>query len=374
MQGAHAGHIFVEAERALAVEGVGERGVGQGFAHAGFGGGIELRERDAIGLRRICREGFDGAGIGHDGDARALGARHAREVSGGLHHVLQRIDAHDAHIPREGVEDLRGARQRARMGEGRLARLLRAARLHGHDGLAITPRFFGGGEKGRAIGDRFDVAGDDTQIGIISEMVDVIGEGEARLVAAGHEIGERQARIGNAAREGLPEHAALGDGGHGARRQRRQLLVGEGAEFRAPDRKAHAIGTGGGDGMAVQDFLEAQGPGATIGIAAFAKARRIDGGAAHAKPATKLQNFKRLLLRHKEREMVGRLGQIGDGGIAALAPDLVAIGVHRIDPALVAEALQVIPDARRPVAVGGADEDDIARRHQGANVGGKAHR
>ena len=68
------------------------------------------------------------------------------------------------------------------------------------------------------------------------------------------------------------------------------------------------------------------------------------------------------------REVVRLVGQIGERGIALRPPHLRTVRIDRVNPALEAEALQVLPDARRPVAVRRADERDIARSKEGGEV------
>ena len=231
MQRLHAPDIFFGSQRALRVERVGGVGVGECFAQPHGRLGCEGRERDAEAPAGVYHQRLERARIGHDADIAAARPLHAIEIDGGLDHVFERVDADDS---------------RRRSANASNTSVLpasdpvwaNAALRASSDPPALTTtmllplrRAFGGGEKAPArIDDGFDVAGDDAQIGIVGEIIDVVREGEPGLVAAGNQIGEGQSRIDETAAERLRQHSALGQRGDTARHQGLDLLIGKGAE------------------------------------------------------------------------------------------------------------------------------------------------
>ena len=213
VQRLHTPDVFFGSQRALRIEGVGGVRVGERFAQARGRLGCEGRELDAETPGGFRHQRFERARIGHDADTAAARPPHAGKIGGGFDHVFERVDAHDSHVAREGIEHIGAAGERPGVGECRLARFLGSARLDDDEALAIAARLVGSGEKSARIDDGFDVAGDDAQIGIVGEIIDIVRECEPDLVAAGNQIGERQSRIDEAAAERLRQHAALGQGG-----------------------------------------------------------------------------------------------------------------------------------------------------------------
>ena len=171
---------------------------------------------------------------------------------------------------------------------------------------ARAPR---GIEEVRGIGYALDVAEDDAQLRHGGEVVDEIGNPAAELAAAGGEVGGLQSEIVDGAVDDGGHRAALHGDGDRARHRLLQRLVGHGGEIRRAAGDAHAGRADHRDAGARDRFAQQRAALAAVGIAAFAEARGIDGGAARAGGAAVFQNFDGGFGRGEDREMVGRFRQ-----------------------------------------------------------------
>ena len=145
-----------------------------------------------------------------------------------------------------------------------------------------------------------------------------------------------------------------------------QGLVGHGGEFRRAAGDAHAVRADHGDAGAAMASRSCSPSSAAFRVAAFAEACGIDGGAARAGGGAVAQDPQRGFRGREDREMVGRLGQGVDVGVAGRAPDLLPVRIDGKDAARQTEALEIVLHALRPVTgtVGGADQNHVVRVEQ----------
>ncbi len=131
----------------------------------------------------------------------------------------------------------------------------------------------------------------------------------------------------------------------------------------------HAVGAGDGEPGLGDDRRERTAAREPVGILRLAEARGEHGGATRPGRGTGAQRVGDARGRNEHDEMIGRLRQVAQIGIAAHAPDLGPPGIERIDRAGKAAALQVAPHALGPASrpVAGADDDDVLRCRERAD-------
>src|SRR2546427_11477372 len=104
------------------------------------------------------------------------------------------------------------------------------------------------------------------------------------------------------------------------------------------------------------------------GVAALTETSCEQACAAGAQVASGLDRFNGLLGRQKNREMVGRLRQSRQCGIAPLLPEFRSIRINEINFARITEPRKISVHTYRPVTVGSAHEHNIARRKQRLDI------
>ena len=127
----------------------------------GFGG--RLGQFAAAADEHVGGEHAGAAGIGEDGQARALRAGLFGEHFGHVEQFGDGLDAQHADAPEGGLENFIAAGERAGMGGGGFGGGFGAADFDDNDGLGEGD-FAGGGEEGAGIADRFHV--DDDALGV----------------------------------------------------------------------------------------------------------------------------------------------------------------------------------------------------------------
>ncbi len=341
------------------------------------GGGIEqettqrARERDGAepGVPGALSHSLPGkrgrVRVGaHAGEGSERGRM--QDVFDGLHHIV-----HGAHPQHAGgacdrIEGFHGAGKRPGMGERGGAAFRRSAELHQHNGLAGRARHAAGRHEGLGVLHRFQVGDDHPDVVVHGVVADVVGAGEAGLVAGGdHRAGIDAAPLERALdRHG--ETAGLADDRDRPVDQPLQAIVRHGHEAGAGVQIAETIGAGDREPGLRDRRLEPGRQRAGTWIEGFAEAGGEHGGAACAGPARLDQRIGHESRRDDHHHVVGGLRQLGVGAIAARVPDLVAARIERIDRARKLVAVDVAPHPLRPVArrVAGAQDHHVARIEQ----------
>ena len=226
-------------------------------------------------------------------------------------------------------------------------------------GLPAASALPAGGHEGRRPPDAFDEQRDDAGLRVFDEVIDVVGEIEAHLVAAGDHVVEVHPAMRAHAGDVLHGAAGLGH-----ERDRAGLLLaklGIGiAEILLPHRiDAHAVGPADQQAGSVDQRLERRAACDDLGIVAFADLACIDGGALEPGGDAGFEDALHAGGRNDHEGMRRCLRQRGEVGIAFDAPHFAAARVHRIDFAREAVVAQVAIDLSRPFrALGGADDGD----------------
>ena len=159
-----------------------------------------------------------------------------------LDRIVEQLDADDAKLARDRVERFGAAGERAGVRQGRRLARLRPAELMDDDRLSHALRQPARGLELREIDNRLDVAEDDLRLQLAGEEGDVIGDGEARLVAAGDEIARAVPALVED-RMGEDHHAAaLPHHRDGTGRDPRAARVAQGDEAAFAGEIAHAVG------------------------------------------------------------------------------------------------------------------------------------
>ncbi len=166
-------------------------------------------------------------------------------------------------------------------------------------------------EESGAVANGFDIAGNHPDIVVFGEMREIVGEGQADLIAAGDEIGNRGAAALNATAQRLHEHAALRDDSDRAAGDDVELLIGNRRELRPAHGEAHTIGSDRGDSRTAEGIFEPVRPSDALMISAFAKASGKKTGAARAQRRCCFDRSDRLLGGEENSEMIGLFRQRG---------------------------------------------------------------
>ena len=164
-----------------------------------------------------------------------------------LHRVVERVGADDARFSGDRVEGGDRARQRPRMRQRGLAAFLRLPELDRDDRLARGARVLAGGDELLDVGDGLDIDENDLQRVVAGEIGDVVGDAQARLVAAGDEVARAHAAFLERLIDEDHHAAALADERHLARRHVLRTILGQRHEPRGLADVAHAVGAGHAD-------------------------------------------------------------------------------------------------------------------------------
>ena len=333
--------------------------------------GCERHKRQTVGRGLVQQHAAQAAGESHGAQAVTLGQAGVQQVLRHLHHVIEGGDANGAHVTGNGIEGGDRTRQPARMGQGGRPAVVGRPELDHDHRLSGVLRRGTGGQKPLRLAHRLQIGDDDPGLRIGREILDIVGGLESGLVAAGDDVTHVHAALFEGALERHHQPAGLSDDGDGAGFGGLRPVVGHGDELGAAVEVAETVGAGNGD----SHFRDGGGelPAALDGnrIRHLAEAGRNHRGATRPRGRSFAQYRLHERRRHEHRQMVGRLGQFGEGPVAPSAPDLLTPRVQRIDRAAIAVAVEIAPAALRPVPrpVGGADDDHVARVEQGLHVG-----
>jgi hypothetical protein len=327
-------------------------------------GGRKRRKFEAVALRRVEEEAAIGARE-RDRAQPAAGRRTGmHQQFGDLDCVVERVGANDADLPRDRVEGLDAAGERAGMGHGGAAPGFRLAELDRDDRLAGRARHAARRFERREPRDRLDIDDDDLQFRLVGEEGDVIGDREPDLVAAGDQVLRRDAALLQRL-VGEDHHAAaLADERHRASLHVQRTVLGQGYEPARRADIAHAVRSGDCEPGLRDHVGELTSERGAVAIEAFAETGRKDRGAARARGGATLERFDDASRGHQHHQMIGRLRKRAEIAVAGLTPDLGSTRIDEVDRAGKLVAVEVVPHPRGPAArpVAGADQNDITRR------------
>ena len=148
-------------------------GGGQQLVQLGHRVAREFRELPTAHNQRVSREHAGTAGIGQDGQARALGARLLAEDVGHGEQVANGVHTQHAAAAEGSVEDVVAAGQRPGVRGGGFGGGFGPAGFENNNGLGER-HLTGRGEKRAGVADRFHVDDDAARVGVIAQIVDQI--------------------------------------------------------------------------------------------------------------------------------------------------------------------------------------------------------
>ena len=310
-------------------------------------------EQQAAECARQC-DGAEIASAGRAGIGEQL--RH-------LHDIVERIGAHHAGLARHRIERFNRSRERAGVRQRCFPAAFRLAELERNDVLAGGARHAARRLERLEVGHGLDIDHDHLQLRLVGEEGDVIADREAGLVPAGDEIFRDDAALIQGAVGEQHHAAALSHHRDRAFLHRQHAIFGEGDEagFRADI--AHAVRARHREAGFGDHRGELAPETGGLGVIGFAEARREHRGAARACRRAGAQRLGHAGRRHQHHQMIGRLRQRLEIGIAGLVPDRVAARIDRIDRTGELILVQVAPDPRGPAAgtIAGADQHRVAR-------------
>ena len=251
---------------------------------------------------------------------------------GGLDQVVVVFASGDAELAEDGVVDFVGAGEGGGVGAGGLGANVGAAHFDEDDFLAEAEGFSGGVEELPAILESFDEAGDDADVGFVEEVVDEVGGLQVGFVAGGDDVGVAEAEGGGAGCEGAEGGgAALGDEGDGAGPEVGVGGVGAGPDAGGQVGDAEAVGAAdaeaGSGGEGADLSLEV----VSFFVAALGEAGGDYDGRAGACVGALLEDGQDLVVGDDYADEVGGFGEVGEGGVAGRAEDVLVAGVDGVD-------------------------------------------
>jgi hypothetical protein len=194
-----------------------------------------------------------------------------------------------------------------------------------------------------------------TVIGVIDEILDIILDRCADLVAARHEMTEAELAVGHQRREHIrAQAAALRHDRHRARTQgpRERTAIGRKAGFHADE--AEAVRPADAH-TPVGERTQPRGP--VVSVSAFAEARGEHDGRGDAARVRFLENIAGRIGGDRDHEAIDRSGQVAHGGKALVAQHVRVARVHRKNLAGKAAVAQVGDDiGPASAALGGAHD------------------
>ncbi len=290
----------------------------------------------------------------------------AGDELGGLEEGIEVVADDHAHGRERSVGCPRLAGQRARVGDGGRLRLLAAADLDGHHGLAELEGTVGQGEE--PLGALEALNEQDHRLGLV--VVDRVGQEVAHvehdLAAAADDPREPDpvARV----EERVRDRARLGDARHPATRQPRVDVADVRRAVRRQVDQAHAVGAEEGDPVAdgqVADVALHLGG----GRAALDDAAARDDDRRHAGGGRIGDDRRRTEGVDGDEDRVGDLGQVGDRRIAGLAVELVVARVDEVTARRAVDDPEVVADRLGDPATGRCAHDrDRARGEERPQV------
>ena len=337
------------------------------------GHGRERRQLDPRAIGRVRHATALAAESARDDGAPAR-ARHApggRQQGQRVEHLVQARDLHDPALSQQRLDDLRRPRERARVGEHRLPRVLRAADLQRDDGLPARPRARRDLAQLRGPTEALHEHADHLGVPVLDEELHVVLHAQPGLVAARHDVGEADGPLlHQVLGDRVAEPATLRDQRHGARPRRLDEVGAErgGTEPDVEDpvavRSADQEAALGGEPFEHLLARASVRPG-------LAEAARQHDRAAHAARRRVRQHRRHVDGRDRDDDGVGRLRYRREVGVAREPEDLRVLGVDREHAPGVAEALEVRDHSRGAVeALRRANHRDAVRLHQRGEIHG----
>lgn len=283
-----------------------------------------------------------------------------RQQGGGVLEFVQPVDADHAVLAHRGVHHRVGAGEFAGVRRGRAGAGLGAAHLDRDNGHPAPGGPVGGEQKGAAVLEPLDVAGDGADLGPLGEVGDEVGGLQIGLVAGGRPVGQADAELLEG-EDGAALVAGLRDQGDGGAVEVvpevfEGVQVGVGAQHPHP---------GPAHGRREPGLLDRP-----------LRARLGEpGGEDHREPRLGLGQFldDRKRVRDQQYGEVDRLGQICHGRGAGDAEDRRAGGMHRVQPGPdpLGPGEQLPGDTRVGPALGvrGADHGDGLGPEEAVQIG-----
>jgi hypothetical protein len=292
------------------------------------------------------------------------------EAFGGLDQFVEPGHADHAFPGCNRIERLDRACERAGMRHRGGATTLRRSELERDHRLARGARGFAGVAKRPGVAHAFEIDHDNLDAWILGEIAHQVRCLEPGLVARGHHVADTDAAILQRLSDRHDDGAGLPGDRHRALFHGDQAVVDIGEELFAGAQIAEAVRAGDGESRFVHGLLQLGGELLAFRVLQLAEARGDDGGRPRTGRGSVADHLHGKACGHQHQNMIGLFRQARKILVTRHAPDGLALGVDRIEPALEAVFDQIVPDALCVIArlVGRAHQHDVVRMQHGVNA------
>ena len=333
--------------------------------HRGFGGGRELRQRQAVRFQRVGQQRAAAARAREDRRAVRGGALAALQQLGTLQQVVDVLEQVHPPASASGLEGRPGAGQAGGVRGGRLGAGFAAPGLGDAHRLAGGSRARQQRREARCVLDALHVQADDVGLRVVDQVLEEVVQVHVGLVAYRHRAREAGADVHAARDHGAHQRTTLAGQADATARQfgqRAHHHTGGGAQVVVGVHQAHAVGTdqphAAGARQGHQGFFLG-----TAFRASLGEAGRDAQRAAHALGHAVFHRGAHVLARHQEDGQVHRARTVAHRLVGRQAQQFGGAGVDGVERAVVPVPQHVAQQATAPFGfvVGGADDGDAAR-------------
>ncbi|MEY9471659.1 hypothetical protein ABH992_004058 [Bradyrhizobium yuanmingense] len=285
------------------------------------------------------------------------------EALGGLDQLVEAADPDHPFARRDRVERLDRAGECAGMRHRRGAAAFGGAELERDHGLARRARRLAGIAERLGVAHAFEVDDDHLDARILGEVAHQIRRLEPGLVARGHHVADADTPVFQRLADRHDDRAGLAGDRHRALFHGDDAIVDIGEELFAGAQIAEAVRARDREPRLAHRSLQFGSELLAFVILQLAEAGGDDGGRPRAGCGGVADHLHGKARRHQHQDVIGLLRKTRKILVAGNAPDGIALGVDRIEPAFETIFDQIVPDALGIIAglVGRAHQHDVVR-------------